>query len=180
MKQSLKKLVVITSMAMLILIYFGCINGKWGNNKISLNNEANEVISDYIVNYNVGAYYKTDKQFEAHKVYGTEEKDGLINVYMYSRFQGFTFVDGGFEGRTSGEGPVLVKLKKENNKYSVVEYNEGDPVHDDEESLKKIFPKRYIRKALHDSGHSLNLHEQINTKAREWLKLQGKDLKIIR
>jgi len=164
---------------MLIFIYFGCFNEEGGNDKIFLNNEADEVISDYIVSYNVGRYYKTDKQFEAHMVYGAEEKDGLINVYMYSFFQGFEFVDEGLKPRTCGGSQVLVKLKKENNKYRVVEYNEGDPVHNDEESLKKIFPKKYVRKALQDSRHSLMLHEQINTKAREWLKQQGKDLKII-
>lgn len=50
-----------------------------------------DVISNYILSTNRRAYGMGEKAIEAHKIYRTEEKDGIINAYLLVRFNWFGF-----------------------------------------------------------------------------------------
>ena len=75
----------------LSLFLVGCVPKtleiKDGNAHIT--KEMDEVISAYIVEKYKDIYYPSDKQFEVHKIYGSSEYKGTINVYMWSYFGGF-------------------------------------------------------------------------------------------
>ena len=173
---------MLSLLVIMILSCFGCSNSKatQGNKAtFSEEDEMNKTISDYIVNNNADKFLKTDKQFEAHKIYGIEKKDEVINVYMYSLFEGFSIIDESLKSMSGSSCPVLIKLEKKNNKYTVVEYKLPTDGEYYAKSIRKMFPSEYAEQALRDTSHSLKLDEQINTKAKEWLKQQGKDIKII-
>lgn len=68
-----------------------------------------------------------EKAIEAHKLYRTEEKDGLIYAYMLVSFHWFGFENGMFTviSGVSGE-PVRMQLKKQDNgEYEVLEYQQA-------------------------------------------------------
>lgn len=182
MKLWFEKSIMLSLLLIMILSCFGCSSSKaTQSNKSSLNEEeaVDKAISDYIVDNNIGKYLKTDKQFEAHKIYGIEEKDGAINVYMYSLFEGFSIIDKGFKSMSGSSCPAFIKLEKKNNRYIVVEYTlplDGEYY---AKSIRKMFPSEYAEPAIRDTSQTLKLDEQINKKAKEWLKEQGKDLVII-
>ncbi len=69
-----------------------------------------EVISDYIIKNT--KYKPTEMQFEAHRIYGTEEKDNKIKLYLYSFLAGFSFIDNFFKLEAGGEHAVLIELTK--------------------------------------------------------------------
>jgi hypothetical protein len=135
---------------------------------ISVTGEMDEVISDYIIEYNKDKYYPTEKQFEAHKIYGAKEIGDLIEVYLYSVYMGFN-QSTGEEEQAGGSFPVLIKFKKENDTYTVVNYQEPEDGAYYESSIKEMFPKKYARKALNDTGNIGHLEKEIKNNVREWL-----------
>lgn len=83
-----------------------------------------DVISNYILAINRRAIRLGEKAIEAHKVYRTEEKNGIINVYLLVRVHWFGFEDGNFTVVSgSGGEPVRIRLRQlENGEYDVLEY----------------------------------------------------------
>ena len=69
----------------------------------------------------------TEKQFEVHKVYGTKESDGVINVYMWSYYGGFN-KSTGIENQAGHSLPLVVRLSKNEENYSVIEYTDHKKV----------------------------------------------------
>ena len=68
-----------------IFILSGCASYE----NINVTNEMNSVITQHIKDHYKNVYGETDKQFEAHKVYGAEERNSMINVYIYSLYKEF-------------------------------------------------------------------------------------------
>ncbi|MFN7253403.1 MAG: hypothetical protein ACK4M9_21920 [Anaerobacillus sp.] len=127
------------------------------------------LISDYIVYYNKYKYFPTEKQFEVHHIYGTEEIDGLVEVYLYSLYTGFNRATKD-EGQSGRSGPALVKLKKTNDGYSVVEYKEPGDGDMYVESIYEMFPDNYAEQAINDTDNvRKKLDEQIKAKVADWL-----------
>lgn len=134
-----------------------------------------EAISSYIIDRNVNIYPKSDKQFEVHKIYGTREENGVINVYMHSFYEGYSFVNGKLKAQGGGASPIVITLKKKNNKYTGIQYKgpkSGEVDYD--ESIKEMFPKEYYEKLTKDSTVHSEINEQMRTKVVAWLKSQGK------
>lgn len=139
-----------------------------------------EVISDYIISYNKTRYLESDKAFEAHKLLGTEEKNGLVNAYIYSLYEGYSFVDGKFKEVSGGFLPALVVLKNGSSGYTVIQYKEPTDGSEYAPSIRKMFPEKYANQVLSGSVDAgSELQEQINVKAREWLKTQGKSEELL-
>lgn len=134
-----------------------------------------DVISDYIVDFNKTRYLESDKAFEAHKLLGTEEKNGLVYAYIYSLYKGYSFVDEKFKEVSGGFLPALVVLKNESSGYTVIQYKEPIDGSLFAPSIRKMFPDKYADQVLSGSvDASSELQEQISVKARKWLKAQGK------
>ena len=129
--------------------------------------------------YNIGRYANTDKQFEAHKTYGIKEENGVINVYIYSLFEGYSFVGGKFKAQSGGSYPVYMVLKRDKDKYTVVQYNEPQDGTGYANSIRSMFPSEYAEKAIKDTGFTPELQEQIKVKAKRWLKEMGKSIEVL-
>ena len=125
-----------------VLFLAGCIgnevNLKDGNKHIT--EEIDVVISDYIIQKYSSSNLDTEKQFEVHKVYGTNESDGVISVYMWSYYGGFN-KSTGIENQAGHSLPAVVQLSKKEENYSVIEYTEPQDGSLYQSSLKKCFPK---------------------------------------
>lgn len=130
--------------------------------------EINSMISEFIVNHNQDKYGETEKQFEAHKVYGAKQVDGITEVYIYSLYMGFNRATKDQE-QSGRSGPALIKLRKENATYSVIEYVEPLDGEMYVESINEMFPKRYAKQAISDTGHVEDLVEEIKKKVAAWL-----------
>lgn len=140
-------------------------------NKVVNNTDIDEVISDYIISHT--NYKSTDKEFEAHKIYGKDEKNNTIKVYLYSSLTGFSFKDGYFKGETGGSGEAIIELSKKGGQYEVISFRESFEKND----LKGLFPKEYEEKISMDKHD--DLYEAIKNKANAWLKSNGKNVKIL-
>ncbi|WP_332695270.1 hypothetical protein [Halalkalibacter lacteus] len=135
---------------------------------INVTDEMNSVISEFILDYNKDKYYETEKQFEAHKVYGAKEIDGIVEVYIYSLYMGFNRVTKD-EEQSGGSFPVLIKLKNKNDTYSVIEYKEPENGDMYTDSIKEMFPKKYANKAIKDTRSVNKLEKKIKEKVDLWL-----------
>ncbi|GGA71590.1 hypothetical protein [Ornithinibacillus halotolerans] len=139
---------------------------------VQVTDEMNEVISDYIVQKYSSSYAHTDKQFEVHKVYGTSEVDGVITVYIWSFFAGFN-ESTGMENQAAHSLPAVIQLSKQDNKYSVIDYTEPKDGSLYESSLKKMFPKKYVKLAQKDAGNIEDLQLEMDEKVKQWLEEIG-------
>ncbi|MEO3947897.1 hypothetical protein [Gorillibacterium sp. CAU 1737] len=130
--------------------------------------EMNEVISDHMIQMSSSSHYETEKQFEIHKVYGTNESDGVITVYMWSFYGGFN-KSTGTEFQEGHSLPAVIQLSKNGEKYSVIEYiqpQDGDMY---QSSLKKMFPKKYLKLAQQDLENPKDLRQEMVEKVTQWL-----------
>ena len=143
-----------------------------GNKKIEINDaDLNDIISNYLTIRKSSAN-SNEKTFEAHKVYGTEQKDDELYVYMYS-FTG-TF----WRNNTTKKSlptqlsrfssPALLIIKKKNSEYIVSNYIEPIQGESAESFIKKEFPNKYIATAIYDSKNTKDMEKQITYKANAW------------
>jgi hypothetical protein len=131
----------------------------------------NELISDYIIQTYADTYYGTEKQFEVHKVYGTSESNGVINVYMWSYYGGFNRATG-TESQSGHSLPAVIQLSKRDDHYSVTDYKEPKDGSLYQSSLKKMFPKKYVKSAEQDSENIAGLKKEMDQKVENWLERQ--------
>lgn len=168
MKQFLKKHIrLVIVIVVLFIIYMGYLTSK---QSVNVDEKLDKAISDYILDKFDAGY----KEFEAHKIYGIEEKENIINVYMYSLCRGYSLSNKKFYMRGQYSHPVFMTLKKNNDKYSVVEFKEAEYGIDYEESIMNMFPNEYVKKALYDTEYSAGLSGNIRKQAKRWLKEEGK------
>jgi len=147
-----------------LIIITGCSSRQ----DVQVTKEMNEIISNNIKNHYKNIYLEDDNQFEAQKVYGAKESRGIIHIYIYSVYKEFR-KDEPTE-RSGHSLPALVKLKKDGVTFKVIEYKEPKDGSLYASSIKKIFPKEFASRALHDLGNVPELHEQINEEVKKWLK----------
>lgn len=176
MKKFFKTYILIILILMPI-ISAGCNNSKLTNNK-NIEPESkkviNEVITTYITTYYSHILTNTDKVFEAHKIYTIEQKNGLINVYIYTLFKGYSFANGKFSSSQGGSNPAVIVLSKNNGKFTVVKFKQPEDGDEYRTSIKKMFPPKYAEEVMKDTGRDLGLETQIKLEAKEWLKTQGR------
>ena len=186
MKKHFKSLILII-FSLILIISIGCRNSEAANNKndaitsdnksieIGSEKEINEVISNYITDYYAHILTNANKVFEAHKVYAIEQKkDELINVYIYTLFEGYAFANGKFGFSCGGKNPALIVLKKDKDNFTVVKFQQPEDGSECGPSIKRMFPRKYAEEAMNDESRDLGLEAQIKLKAKEWLKAQGR------
>lgn len=130
------------------------------------------VISGYILARNRRAYLVGEKAIEAHKVLGTEEKAGVLNVYLQTGFGWFGFENGAFTHVSGGGEPARMRLKKaDNGEYEVLEYRPAMDGGMWTKSIREMFPKSLAEKVI-KGGESIGkeLWEIQAAKAKEYLR----------
>lgn len=155
----------------IILLLSGCSdegrNLRDGDEQIT--EEMHNAISSYIVDTYSSVHSVTDKQFEVHKIYGSSESNGVTSIYMWSCYSSFNRSTG-TEGQSGHSLPAFIQLKKDKGGYTVIKYEEPEDGSYYQSSLKKMFPKKYVKKAQNDAGNVGGLEEEMEEKVREWLK----------
>lgn len=168
------KKVITVFFILIFLITMGCTksNEKLINGDKQMNKVMDDAISNYIIKKYSTSFSDTEKQFEVHKVYGTNELNGVITVYMWSYYAGFNKSTGVQE--QSGQSlAAVIRLKEKEGAYSVIDYTEPQDGSLYQSSLKKMFPKRYIRKVHNDSGNIDELRKEMDNKVEKSLNDQS-------
>ncbi|QKE72020.1 hypothetical protein HPK19_04035 [Arthrobacter citreus] len=149
------------------ILLAGCNKTVLTDGSINVTKEMDQIISDYIIEQYKGIYEPSDKQFEVHKVYGTEKNNNKLTVYFYSLFGTYNL-----STKTEEQGghslPALITLKRQGSSYSVIKYkepDEGDPG----VSLKRMFPRKYVKQAGYDEDNIDKLDLQMKKKVEQWL-----------
>ncbi|MFD1928585.1 hypothetical protein ACFSFY_11145 [Sporosarcina siberiensis] len=158
-----------------LLVFFSIFLVACTDNDIELNDgdthlseELNNTISNYIVQQYSTSSLNTEKQFEVHKVYGTSEKNDVTTVYFWSYYGGFNKSTGA-ENQSGHSLPAVMQLKKESDHYTVVKYTEPEDGDFYQSSIKKMFPKKYLKRVYNDSGNSKDLEKEMDVLVKQWL-----------
>lgn len=148
-----------------IIILSSCSNE---GTPVKVTKEMENIMSDYILDYNQSRYFPSDLQFEAHKIYGAREINGNIEIYLYSVYAGFN-ASTKKEWQAAGSYPILIKMKKVDDTYRVIEYKEPGDGAMYETSIKEMFPANLARKAMRDTGNVKDLEKEIERQVEDWL-----------
>ncbi|WP_088011629.1 hypothetical protein [Gottfriedia acidiceleris] len=136
--------------------------------------EMDTVISNYIVEkYKGNLNNPTDKGFEAHKIYGSKKMNDKTTVYLQYFYEGFSYSTKA-ELETGSVVPASITLKEKGNSYEVVDYQEPGDGEMFEDGLKKLFPSKYVKKAIHDQSNAAGLNDEMDKKVKEWEKEKKK------
>lgn len=132
-----------------------------------------DVISNCILSINRRSYLMGEKAIEAHKIYRTEEKDGIINAYMLVSFRWFGFENNIFTDASGGGGsPVRMQLKKSaDGEYEVLEYKRAMDGGMWAQSTREMFPPDLAEVVIKgDKKTFQELWDMQVIKAKEYLK----------
>lgn len=158
------------ALLLVVALLVGCNNSgkelKDGDKHITV--EMDEEISNFIIHKYATSYLNTEKQFEVHKVYGTSESDGILNVYMWSYYGGFN-KSTKTQNQAGHSLPAVIQLKKAKEHYSVIGYAEPQEGSMYQSSLEKMFPKKYVKLAQRDAGNIKGLEKEMDEKVNHWL-----------
>lgn len=165
-----KNLITMSVFLTFSILLIGCSNtSSKASNEVTITKEMDQVISNTIMEHNKDALSQKDKQFEAHKIYGADEKNGLICIYLFALYEGYN-KSTGTEIQSGHSYPALIKLAKEDNEYIVKEYKEPTDGSEYKESVKNMFPSKYSKKALKDTGDASDLKAELQKKVEKWVK----------
>ncbi|MFI8496638.1 hypothetical protein ACIGC1_28025 [Peribacillus butanolivorans] len=164
MKFSLGKNKVLAMLLALSVVIIGC-----SNSEVTVTEDMDQFITDTIIEEGKASVSSTDKQFEAHNIFGTEEKDGLTNIYLHTVYEGYDKVTGG-EIKAGFSYPVLIKLAKEKNVYVVKKYRIPEDGAEYTKSIEEMFPKKYAKKAINNKQGTVHkLEKEIQKEVDNWL-----------
>jgi Na+-transporting methylmalonyl-CoA/oxaloacetate decarboxylase gamma subunit len=103
--------------------------------------------------------------FEAHEIYGTEEKDGKTYVYLWSMQQEYAYENNEILRGAGSSMPLVMVLEKDSEgKYSTITHMVPRDGEHYSSSVKKLFPEKYHDK-IFERVHSKELEEIIKQKA---------------
>jgi hypothetical protein len=151
----------------MILLLSGC-SIRFNTSGVEVTQEMNEAITDYILKEYKEVYPSTDKQFEAHKIYGAKESGGVTTIYLYSYYMGVNKRTK-TEGQSGHSVPAVIKLNYKKGNYVVSNYKEPEDGDFFKNSLYKIFPRKYAAQVLKDTENSAGLQKEVQKKVEEWL-----------
>ena len=135
-----------------------------------------DVISAYLLAKNKTNYYKGEKDIEAHKIYRTQQKKNIIEVYMQIRVGWYGFENKSFN-MVSGTGlTVRMQLKQnEAGEYEVVDYLEPLDGSMWAASIRKMFPKDLAELVIKGDKKTQDELDDIHrAKAAEYLRQIGR------
>ncbi|HWL26016.1 MAG TPA: hypothetical protein VNR38_20070 [Ureibacillus sp.] len=148
------------------------VQEQLNDGETQLTEEMHQRISDYIVwRYQQSEAQQTDVQFEVHKVYGTLQEGDATTVYMWSYYNSFNLASRN-EEVTGASLPVTVVLQNVAGEYKVIQYEEAQDGSLYVESIKKMFPEKYVEEALEQPGNIGELQEEMQQKVTSWLNEQ--------
>lgn len=114
-----------------------------GSQQINQQESLDNIISDYIIE-NVAFTAIDGKVFEAHQLYGSEEKNAETYAYLWSYQREFSSENGVIKDGSGSSMPMVIVLSKsDDGKYTVLEYKTPQDGEYYVASVKKLFPEKY-------------------------------------
>ncbi|MFP3510076.1 hypothetical protein SB775_10505 [Peribacillus sp. SIMBA_075] len=153
------------------ILLIGCSNTA--SSKVTITKEMDQIVSDTIMEQNKDELAPTEKQFEVHKIYGADEKDGVITIYLYAIYEGYN-KSTGTEVQSGHSYSARIKLAKDENGYVLKEYKTPEEGGEFMDSLEELFPRKYSKQVLKDNGNGADLDEQMQKKVENWLSKTNK------
>ncbi|GEM_PF-363478 len=119
---------------------------------------------------------------ESHYVFGTDEKDGHVKVYLIEEYSLFGFHNGFFTDVSGGNTPVVFTFEENDEKYQLISCEAAKDGSDYSPSVKKLFPARYARKILNGLSEEENEQLWVNKakQAQKYLASINRDAVICR
>jgi hypothetical protein len=182
----MKKLIIV-SISTILLLSSGCgfmgtqimTVPKMNVNKVTtidqknVNDNMNDAISKYLEE-KLSIKAIDGKVFEAHELYGTEEVEGKITAYIWSRLQEYDYKDGSLISGVGTSMPLVITLEKKGETYNVISFaapSDGSQYFD---SIKKLFPEKYVDKVLARTNAN-DLERIVKQKAENHFSIVKKD-----
>lgn len=111
--------------------------------------DIDNAINDYITK-KVAASGPNSKIFQAHELYGSEEKDNKTYAYLWTYYREFSYsINGVKEGGTGGSQPMVVVLMKDGQGgYYGVDVLMINDAEDYKQAISRLFPQKYHDKIL--------------------------------
>ena len=147
----------------------------------NLDKELDEAVSKAIISENEKGVSSGEFTTESHVVYGTEEKDGTIKVYLFENHTGFGFKDGFFTDVSGGRTPSVLTFKASENGFELLSRETAGDGADYDDSIKRLFPSRLAKKCLSglsDAENERMWFDQVNA-ASEYLESIGRGDTIV-
>ncbi|MGG4265064.1 hypothetical protein [Peribacillus simplex] len=171
MKYLFNRYLIMSVFLTISILLIGCSNST--SSKVTITKEMDQIVSDTIMEQNKDALSPTEKQFEAHKIYGADEKDGLISIYLYALYEGYN-KSTGTEVQSGHSYPARIRLAKDENGYVVKEYKETEEGEEFIDSLEDLFPSKYSKQVLKDTENGADLGGLIQKEVKNWLSKTNK------
>ncbi len=154
-----------------------------------LDSKLDDAVSQAILSANINSYASGEFAAESHYVFGVDNKTETIKVYLLENYTLFGFKNGFFTDVAGGRVPVVMSFKVTNSGYELLSRETAQDGADYSESIKKLFPKKYVKKVLNGLTDEENeqLWNEQKEKAEEYLKSIGRtatvcqygDIKIV-
>ncbi|MGE7879757.1 hypothetical protein [Peribacillus muralis] len=164
MKSFLGKNKILTMLLAICVGLIGC-----SNSEVTVKEDMDQFIKTTIMEEDKDSVSSSDKQFEAHKIYGTDKKDGITSIYLHTVYEGYDKVTGN-KIKAGYSYPVLIKLAKKNNTYVVKEYRIPEDGAEYTKSIEEMFPEKYAKMAINQKEDTVHeLTNEIQKEVDNWL-----------
>lgn len=173
MKRTVSASLILCLAAGLLLFLSACGAGTPPDEALS------PLVSEAILSDNAGVYFDGECAGEGHKLLGCRVSGSTLKVYALTTYGNYGFRNGAFI-KVSGSGviPAVLTFEKNGEEYKPVgiEYPRDGAGYT--KSIKRMFPARYRRAALHADAAYDALQAQERSYAEAYLDRIGREAQI--
>ena len=146
---------------------------------VSVSADLDKAISDAVKKVNSDKNWLGECFTEGHFIYGTDEKNGIIKVYMLEAVSNFGFENGFFMDESGHSIPAVYTFKKNDSSIELVDYKYAEDGSLYGDSVRKMFPSEIAEMVLHSDGsEGAVIWEQCRAQAEEYLKKIGREAEV--
>ncbi|MCR4616268.1 MAG: helix-turn-helix transcriptional regulator [Clostridiales bacterium] len=128
----------------------------------SLDEKLDKAVSKAIFASNPFGTFMGECAAESHFVFGTEEKNETVTVYIIEEYRQFGFINGFFTDVSGGNTPAVLKFNKTDDDYTLISRETAQDGDRYTSSIKKLFPRRYAKKIIRGLSDEENEELWIN------------------
>ncbi len=116
---------------------------------------------------------------EGHLILGTEEKDGIVTVYMLEQYSVYGFEDGWFIEQSGHSVPAVMRFEKKDDQYIFLDAEYAEDGTNHIKSVRRMFPKIYEHRVTDPTDKDLEqLEAQKQAYAEAYLASIGREAPI--
>lgn len=146
---------------------------------VSVSADLDRAISDAVKKVNSDRNWQGECFTEGHFIYGTDEKNGIIKVYMLEAVSNFGFKNGFFMDESGHSVPTVYTFKKNDSSIELVDYKYAEDGSLYGDSVRNMFPSEIAEMVLHSDGsESAVIWQQCTAQAEVYLEKIGRKAEI--